>query len=70
MSKEKIIASIGLCNCASINIYGFEYGIDDYIIAGLNDDKPRKYKIYSNTKGSYFNYGKHRYYLNEVTMLY
>jgi hypothetical protein len=61
-----IIASCGICNTASLNIYGMiEFDIDDYVIAGINNFKPHKYKLYNTIKGVYFNYGGSRYYLNE-----
>ena len=65
----KPIASLGLCNTASLNIYEFEYGINDYVIVGLNNEVPRKYKLHHNTKGTFFNWGKHRYYLGEFILI-
>lgn len=59
------IGSLPLCNTASLNIYDIEHGIEDYVVAGMNDRAPRKYKIYYTTKGAYFNWGGHRYYLSE-----
>ena len=69
MDNKKVIASYGLSNTASINIYEIINGIDDSIIAGLNDRKPRQYRIYNTNKGSYFNWGKNRIYLNECMRL-
>ena len=71
MKKEKIqvIASKGLCNIASLNIYKIENGIDDYVIAGVNNLNVRKYKLYNSTKGTYFNFGGTRNYLNEFIRL-
>lgn len=63
------IASLAICNTASLNIYGVEHGIEDYVIVGMNDKTPRKYKIYYTTKGGYFNWGGCRYYLNEFTLV-
>ena len=40
------IASLAICNTASLNIYGFESGIEDYVIAGMKNDQPRRYKVY------------------------
>lgn len=70
MNKEvkkvlKVEASCLICNNASLNIYDIEYDIDNCVIAGLNSDTPRKYKLYDTNKGTYFNYGKTRYYLSE-----
>ena len=64
--KLQVVGVCPICNNASINVYGVEYGIDDKIIAGLNNQKPRKYKLYFNSKGEYFNFGGNRIYLHEV----
>ena len=64
--KLQVIGVYPICNGASINVYGVEYGIDGKIIASLNNQKPRKYKLYSNSKGEYFNFGGNRIYLHEV----
>jgi len=56
MEKEnlKVIGSIGICNTASINIHEVDnYG--DYVIASINNIKPRRHKLYCNTKGVFFN---------------
>ncbi|OAA90875.1 hypothetical protein [Clostridium ljungdahlii] len=66
---KKVIASCGLCNAASLNLYEILNGIDDYVIAGINNNKPRKYKLYSTNKGIYFNWGGNRYYLHEFIRL-
>lgn len=63
--EKRVIASCGLCNVASLNIYDIEYGIDDYVVVGLNSQKCRSYKLYTNTKGTYFNWGGTRYYLDD-----
>lgn len=65
--KLKVISSLCLVNNASLNIYDIVYGVDDYVIAEINDYTPRKYKIYETNKGSYFNYGGKRFYLEEFT---
>lgn len=36
----KVIASYGLCNTASVNIYDIRYGIEDEVLAGINDQEP------------------------------
>ena len=64
--KLQVVGVYPICNGASINVYGVEYGIDGKIIASLNNQKPRKYKLYSNLKGEYFNFGGNRIYLHEV----
>lgn len=60
--EKKIIASYPLTNVAGIAIYEVN---EDYVIAGLNNDKPRRYKVYGNTKGFFFNWGRIRIYLHE-----
>lgn len=65
MSK-KIIAAKVICNTASINVYSIE---EEKIEAGLNDDKPKKYKLYYNTNGVYFNFLGQRQYLDEFIRL-
>lgn len=60
----KILAIYPICNVSSLNIYQVgDYG--EYVIMGLNNDYRRKYKIYTNSKGSYIIWGNKRYYLNE-----
>lgn len=61
--KKEVIASYGLTNTASLNIYSIDFGIDDFVIAGINSLKSRKYKLYSTNKGIYFNFGGTRFYL-------
>lgn len=64
--QRKVIASYGLSNTASLNIYGTIHDIDDYVLVGMNDEKPRKRKVcYLNSGRSYFWYGGNRYYLDE-----
>lgn len=61
----RVIGSIGMCNTASLNIYEVDAN-EEIIVAGLNNDKPRRYKLYNNTKGTYFNWGGSRQYLHEI----
>ena len=66
--RDKVLASMALSNSVSLNIYEIEHGIDDYVYAGMggvSNNKVRKYKLYYNSKGAYFNFGKSRYYMNE-----
>lgn len=66
----RIIASLGLSNSSSLNIYKIEHGVEDYLYAGINNDVPRKYKIYTSRKGeSYINYHKNKYYTNEFMIV-
>ncbi|WMU08189.1 hypothetical protein vBCtySFA70_00085 [Clostridium phage vB_CtyS-FA70] len=67
--NKKVVASCSISNLYSLNIYGIEYGIDDYVVAGMSGDKPRKYKLYPMELGTYFNYKGHRYYLGEFIRL-
>ena len=60
---NKVIAVIGITNVASMNIYDIS---DEEVLAGINNEKPRKYKLYVNTKGYYFNFRGRRFYLEEA----
>ena len=60
--NNKVIASCGICNTASLNLFELN---DDYVVAGINNLKARTYKIYSTNKGLYFNFGGSRWYLHE-----
>lgn len=60
---NKVIAVIGLTNTASINIYDIN---DDEIVLGINNNKPRTYKLYHTNKGVYFNLKGSRYYLHDA----
>ena len=68
LNKENVIGSYTLSNVASLNIYNIE-DREEYVVAGINNDKKRKYKLYFNNKGTYFNWGKHRYYLHDFIRL-
>ena len=58
-----VIASKCLCNTASINIY---YLSSYYVVAGINNDIPKWYKVYETVKGRcYFNFRGSREYLEE-----
>ena len=62
-----VIASKCLCNTASINIY---YVSSYYVVAGINNDIPKWYKVYETVKGRpYFNFGGTREYLDEYIRL-
>lgn len=67
--ENKVIASCGICNAASLNIYEFIPGINKYVVVGLNKDIPRKHKLYTVEKGTFFMWGGRRYYLDEFTRL-
>ena len=61
------IASKCLCNTASINIY---YLNSYYVVAGINNEIPKWYKVYETVKGrSYFNFRGSREYLEEYIRL-
>lgn len=61
---KKIIAVKTICNAASINIYSIDEE-EEKIEVSLNDDTPKKYKLYYNKNGIYFNFLGHRNYLDE-----
>lgn len=58
----KVIASCPICNTASLNIYTID---EEVVYASINNDNPKKYKLYTSTKGCYFRFAKTRYYLSE-----
>lgn len=67
---SKVTAIYTITNNFSIKIYGFKYGIDDYVYACLSSDNKqtpiRTYKLYNATKkGTYFNIKGIRVYLSE-----
>lgn len=62
---NNVVGSVGLCNVASLNVYEVNDG-EEFVVAGINDSKPTKRKLYFNTKGVYFNFGGSRYYLHEI----
>ena len=62
-----VIAAKCICNTASINIY---YLNSYYVVAGINNDIPRWYKVYETVKGRpYFNFRGTREYLDEYSRL-
>lgn len=65
MTYNNPIATYTASNTMVILIYDIIYGVNDYILAGYNDQKPRKYKIYYNSRSTYFNFGKMRINLND-----
>ena len=61
------VATKCICNTASINVY---YLSSYYVVAGINNDIPRWYKVYETVKGRcYFNFRGSREYLEEYTRL-
>ena len=64
MKHGKVIGTLCLSNYGGLSIYDIN---DECIEVGYYNDKPRTYKIYDNTKGIYFNYGRFgRIYLSEI----
>ena len=61
------VATKCICNTASINIY---YLSNYYVVAGINNEIPKWYKVYETVKGRpYFNFRGSREYLEEYTRL-
>ena len=61
------VATKCICNTASINIY---YLSNYYVVAGINNDIPKWYKVYETVKGRpYFNFRGSREYLDEYIRL-
>lgn len=58
------IAIHSIFNTMSLNIYDVDDNAD-WVLVGVNSSKPRKYRLYSNNKGQYFNFKTARYYLSD-----
>jgi len=43
--KLEVIASWGICNTASLNVFKIEYGINDRMLVAINDNRPEWYDI-------------------------
>ena len=58
-----VMQNIQLC------IYDIVESVNNYVIAGYGEGKgkPRKYMLYENNKGVYFNFRGIRRYLNEFS---
>ena len=41
----QVIACWGICNTASLNVYEIEYGLNDRMLVGINDDEPEWFPI-------------------------
>ena len=62
-----VTASKCICNTASINVY---YLSAYYVVAGMNNDVPKWYKVYETPNGrAYFNFKGTREYLDEYLRL-
>lgn len=67
MKNNEIIGAMHITNTLALEVYGYEYGIDDKIVYKYsNENKLRKVKLYDNTKGIYFNTPTGKVYLNEI----
>ncbi|QPK89760.1 hypothetical protein IEN91_04785 [Bacillus velezensis] len=63
---KKIIAVYGLTNTASVNIYEIQHGIEDTVLAGINDQEPEECIIqYNNEDEPFFILGELEIPLNE-----
>jgi len=61
-----VIGSYALCNAGSINIYKIEFGIDDCVLAGLNNGKPAWFAIrYDVDSRPYFMFDELQIHLDE-----
>lgn len=61
-----VIQSHSITKNTSVNVYGFNSNND--ILAGLNQEKPRKYKVYRDDSGNYFNFRGIKIYLYNTLM--
>ena len=67
MKNLEIIGSVCITNNLSLEVYNYEYGINDKIIYKYSDEcKFRKARLYENTKGIYFNTPTGKTYLSEI----
>ena len=67
MKNNEIIGSMSITNSLALEVYGYEYGVDDKIIYKYsNENKYRKAKLYENKKGIYFNTPTGKTYLSEI----
>ena len=67
MKNLEIIGSMCITNNLSLEVYGYEYGINDKIIYKYSgENKFRKARLYENTKGIYFNTPTGKTYLSEI----
>lgn len=67
MKNNEIIGSMSITNSLALEVYGYEYGVDDKIIYKYsNENKYRKAKLYESIKGIYFTTPTGRTYLNEI----
>ena len=67
MKNLEIIGSMCILNDLALEVYGYEYGINDKIIYKYSgENKFRKARLYENTKGIYFNTPMGRMYLDEI----
>ena len=65
-NDREVIGSWCLCNAASLNVYEIIYGIDDVIVAGINNDEPEEYIVNCADDGdSYIEFGGEKYSLSE-----
>ena len=67
MSKDSILGVMSITNNLALYINEIEYGVDDRVVYRFSDEeKVRKAKVYTTTKGrSYFKIKSTRYYLDE-----
>ena len=67
MKNLEIIGSMCITNNLALEVYGYEYGINDKIIYKYSgENKFRKARLYENTKGIYFNTPTGKTYLSEI----
>lgn len=66
------VASYVLSNNSSVNIYDIIYGIEDYVVAGINNKEPKSYLIkyrYDEEATPYFKIGEIEVNLHECIMI-
>ena len=61
-----VVASCGISNSASLNVYEIRYGIDDEILIGLNGEEPIWAPIQTDDNGdTYVEFGGNMFYMGE-----
>ena len=62
----KLIGAKSITNSLSYNIYAVRHDLEDKVLAGYSNEKPRWRKLYTSAhRGMYFNVNGTRHYLDE-----
>lgn len=72
LEKLEVIASWGICNTASLNVFKMEpYAYSERLLIAINDMRPKWHEMLHemNSEETYIMYGKTKYYLSECMKL-